>query len=373
MDRRVPGLTPEAWENVKLRYEAWWRGGLHDRPLVQVTAPRDGAPPLVPWRGGAASDEERWTDIGYALWMTEQRLERTWYGGEALPTLDSYVSPIGMSAGGGILFGCTPHYAPDTVWVDPLAVDPVPVGHGFPPLVVDPDRRRWIRDSFAAAGRASRGRFYGRESFANHAGDTLAAIRGAERLLVDLVENPDWVSQALERITDVLREFMAELLPLQSPETLGLEGWVSTAGMWSAERNFVPDCDVSCMVSPRQFEEIFLPPLRRAMRDFSRNLYHLDGTDALRHLDVLLATPEIDGIQWVPGAGRERLAQWIPLVRRIQAAGKCVQLLARPEEIEPLLREVPPDGLLFTTSCASEAEGRALVERVARLAGVRSP
>ncbi len=231
---------------------------------------------------------------------------------------------------------------------------------------MDTLQRGRVRDAFERAGRASRGRFYGRESFANHAGDTLAAIRGTERLLIDLVENPEWVTQAVELITDILRELMAELLPLQSPGVLGLEGWVSTAGMWSSNPNFIPDCDVSCMVSPRQFEGIFLPPLRRAMRDFSHNLYHLDGTEALRHLEVLLATPEIDGIQWVPGAGREKLMHWVPLVRRIQEAGKCVQLLARPEEIGPFLREVSPKGLLFTTSCASETEGRELMERVTR-------
>jgi hypothetical protein len=50
-----------------------------------------------------------------------------------------------------------------------------------------------------------------------------------------------------------------------------------------------------------------------------------------------------------------------------------VQLIARPEEIEPILREVPPTGLLFSTSCRTEAEGRALVERVARLSGARTP
>lgn len=366
MDRRVPGLTPEAWEAITRRYAAWWAGDLFDRPLVQVTAPRDGAPAPEAWKGGTSTPEERWTDVDFAIWQTEQRLARTWFGGEALPALDSYRSPIGMSAGGGILFGCTPHYAEDTVWVDPL-----PCGDGYPALVVDPARRRWIRDAFERAGRASRGRFYGRESFANHAGDTLATIRGTERLLVDLLEDPGWVARSLEEITETFRAFMAELLPLQSPEVLGLEGWVSTAGMWSAEPNFIPDCDVSCMVSPRQFEEIFLPPLRRAMRDFRHNLYHLDGTEALRNLDLLLETPEVDGIQWVPGAGREDLARWVPVVKRIQAAGRCVQLLARPGEIEPFLREVPARGLLFSTSCATEAEGRALLGRVARLAGVR--
>jgi hypothetical protein len=49
----------------------------------------------------------------------------------------------------------------------------------------------------------------------------------------------------------------------------------------------------------------------------------------------------VDGIPWVPGAG-------------------C-------EEIEPFLREVPPEGLLFSTGCRMEQEGRDPPERVARL------
>jgi hypothetical protein len=38
-----------------------------------------------------------------------------------------------------------------------------------------------------------------------------------------------------------------------------------------------------------------------------------------------------------------------------------------------MLREVSPKGLLFSTSCRTESEGRDLVERVARLSGVRPP
>jgi len=354
-------VTPEAWQDIKRRYDAWWKADLHDRPLLHVTAPRDGARPFETWKGRAASPEEIWADIDFAIWTTEQHLDRTWYGGEALPAIQSYTSPIGMSAGGAILFGCTPRFAPDTVWVEPL-----PSQEEFPVLAVHPDRRRWIRDAFAVTGRASRGRFYGRETFSNHAGDTLAAIRGTEQLLLDLVENPDWVSQAVAKVTDLLQKFLAELWPLVSPEVTGREGWLSSAGMWSAGINFCADCDVSCMISPRQFEDVFLPPLRRAMRDFTHTLYHLDGTEALRHLEALLATPEINAIQWVPGSGREELLQWVPLVRRIQAAGKAVQVLARPEEVEPFLREVSPKGLLITTSCRSEAEGRQLVELVTR-------
>jgi hypothetical protein len=358
-------MTIDGWEGVKRRYEAWWNADLHDRPLLQVTAPRDGAPDAVPWKDGRASAEEKWTDIGYALWVTEQQLRRTWYGGEALPAVASYQSPIGMSAGGALLFGCAPRFSEDTVWVDSL-----PAAAGLPDLRVDPGRRRWIRDCFEAAGRASRGRFYVRESFCNGSGDTLAAIRGTEQLLIDLVERPAWVAEAVTAVSDTLRGFVRELLPLVSPEVTGMEGWLSSAGMWSPGVNFCADCDVSCMVSPRCFEETFLPPLRDTMREYQHNLYHLDGGEAVRHLDVLLACPEIDGIQWIPGAGREAVMPWVPLLRRIQDAGKCVQVLARPEEVSPLLAAISPKGLLISTTCASEAEGRDLLRVVQRASGI---
>jgi hypothetical protein len=348
------------WERVKERWEHWWAGGCLDRPLLQLSAPRDGAPAAEPWRGGQATEEERWTDIDFAIHATEHDLRATWRGGESLPALASYKSPLGMSAGGALLFGCTASFAEDTVWVDPLP-------GGVPAqLRPDPARRARLLDCFARAGRSSRGRFWIRESFGNHAGDTLAALRGTERLLVDLLEDPATVRRGLEQVTDIYQDILDEAWPLVSPGVIGLEGWLSTAGTWSPGVNFCADCDVSCMVSPRQFEDVFLPPLVRAMRAADHVIYHLDGTDALRHLDALLALPEVEAIQWVPGAGREAILQWVPLVRRIQAAGRSVQAIVRPEEVLPLVDAVPPEGLLCAVSCGTRAAGEALLEAVER-------
>lgn len=354
------------WEKVKSRYAHWWKGERCDRALIQVTAPRQGAGPALPWKGGAATAEEKWTDIEFAIWSTEQHVERTWYGGEAIPTLLSYQSPLGMSGGGALLLGCAPRYADDTVWVDPLE----PAGR-LPALRIDEGFHRRVRESMARAARESRGRWFMRESFANQAGDTLALARGTERLLVDIEENPRWVAAAVKRVSDLLLEVNADLWPLASPEVTGMEGYASSAGMWSPVVNACLDCDFSCMISPRHFEELFLPPLVETMRATALAMYHLDGTEAIRHLDALLPLPELHAIQWVPGAGREAVLQWVPLIRRIQSAGKAVQVLARPREVEPLLREVSARGLLITTDCASEEEGRELVRLVGRLSRQR--
>jgi hypothetical protein len=347
------------WDSVKKRYAAFWAADLYDRPLLLVTAPKSGADPAPPWHDGRATEEEKWTDIGFAIWSTEQGVPRTWYGPDTLPALHSYKSYIGMSAGGAMLYGATAQYAEDTVWVAP-----VDAAERYPAYSVVASRRQHVVDCFRDAGLSSRGRYYIRESFANHAGDTLAALRGTENLLVDLMENPSWVRDTLYRISRDFTSLLHDVWPLVSPEVIGREGWLSTAGIWSEQINFCSDCDVSCMVSPRHFEEIFLPPLLEAIHGIPHNIYHLDGAGAIGHLGALLASPEIHAIQWVPGAGREAILPWVGLLRRIQASGRSIQVVVRPEEVEPLLDEISPRGLLMVTSCTTEGEGRALLERL---------
>ena len=127
------------------------------------------------------------------------------------------------------------------------------------------------------------------------------------------------------------------------------------------------DCDVSCMFSNEVFKEMFLPPLLETMHTVDHRIYHLDGPGAFQHLDTLLDLPELQAIQWVPGAGHTEVTQWIPLIQRIQSKGKGVQVGASPQEIEPLLREVRPEGLLIRTGCKTEEEARRLLDRVASL------
>ena len=103
------------------------------------------------------------------------------------------------------------------------------------------------------------------------------------------------------------------------------------------------------------------------MRTVDHRIYHLDGTVALQHLDLLLSVPEIQAIQWVPGSGRDEVLQWIPLIRRVQKAGKGIWVSADAADIPALLAEVPANGLCIATSCSSEQEARDLIDVVARL------
>jgi 5-methyltetrahydrofolate--homocysteine methyltransferase len=120
------------------------------------------------------------------------------------------------------------------------------------------------------------------------------------------------------------------------------------------------------MISPRMFEDLFLPYLEQQTRWVRRTVYHLDGPNAIRHLDLLMSLPELDGIQWVPGAGAPPMSAWIRLLRRVQAGGKLLVLSCGPEEVETLLSALEPEGLLLSTHCDSDEEAVALLQNVTR-------
>jgi hypothetical protein len=348
----------EDWETSRKRLMHWWANELYDRALLCVTAPRQGVQP-VEWTGVPVTPEVQWTCIDYMNWRMLENIRTTYYGGEALPLFYH-----GWSAGHALVMGCKPQFTPDTVWVDPLPVS----ANEYPPIQFLREGHwwKWMLDSTRQAARTSQGRYFVMPTWGNHAGDNLALLRGTQKLMVDITENPHWVRLAVQQVSEILLEIYNTLWPLVDEKVSGLEGSVNYCGLWSPVRTMGFDCDISCCISPRQFEDLFLPSLIETMRTVDHCIYHLDGVVALQHLELLLSVPEIDAIQWVPGAGREAILQWVPLIQRVQRAGKSILVQAEAAEIPALFDAVPARGLCISTSCNSEPEARDLLNFVER-------
>jgi hypothetical protein len=107
----------------------------------------------------------------------------------------------------------------------------------------------------------------------------------------------------------------------------------------------VSSCDFSCIISPENFEEFIIPELIDEIDFLPASLYHLDGPDALRHLDRLLEIEKLGGIQWVYGAGQPSAMHWIPTLKKIQDAGKLVEVTCEPEDIIPVCEALKPQGV----------------------------
>jgi hypothetical protein len=341
------------WPTIKQRWEAWWQHEILDRVLIAVTAPRSQVPPMVI---PAADPETQWTSAEYMVTRARELNRTTYFGGEALPAFNH-----GWSAGNALYLGCRPHFAPDTVWVDPA-----PVGQDGYPCLDDSWRTnswwKWMLETTRTAAEASRGRYFMQALWGNLAGDTLALARGTENLLLDIITDPGWVKAAVKRVTDIQAEAIEATWGIMGPGKLGIEGSQNYVGCWSPGRTFGLDCDFSCMISPQSFREIILPTLLETIATIDHRIYHLDGPGALGHLDTILGIRELQAIQWVPGAGQDEILQWIPLIQHIQKAGKSVAVIVRPDEIDPLLQEVRPEGLFISTTCRTEDDARRLVD-----------
>ena len=97
----------------------------------------------------------------------------------------------------------------------------------------------------------------------------------------------------------------------------------------------------------------------------THNIFHLDGKGVARHVDQILELPNLRAIQWVQGVGEDRpIMQWIPLIKRIQAAGKGVVVDIAPEELEGFISELRPEGLYLCVATDSVEEEKAVLERV---------
>lgn len=74
-----------------------------------------------------------------------------------------------------------------------------------------------------------------------YAGDTLALIRGTETFLMDLLESPEWIARSVRQVSEELVRVTTDLWPLVSPAETWIDGYASTAGIWSDEINVCTD------------------------------------------------------------------------------------------------------------------------------------
>ena len=177
-------------------------------------------------------------------------------------------------------------------------------------------------------------------------GDLLTALRGPEKLCLDLAMNQDLIKEINNKLIDFYPKIYNKIYSLIKEYNLGSVTWVP---FYHRAKAYVVSCDLSALISPAMFKEVFLPGIKKQVNFLDKSLYHLDGPDSLRHLDTLLEIEELDGIQWLYGAGNGPSTKWIDVFKKIQESGKCNHIYVDTvKEIELILDELKPHGLLFT-------------------------
>lgn len=296
------------FEATQERWAAFWQGQAA-RPLLHAIEPKAGGTPVKRPRPYDCAFGEIEPLIDQALdWAATHD-----FLGDTIPYFMVTFAPDHFAAllGAEIL----PGREGGTNWVEPCleSLDDVEIRF-------QRDGRWWRRTVECAERFRKRcdGKLIITSTHLQGGLDCLAAMYGAQDLLMALAMSPEKVHQALEQVDVALAEVrgaFAELLDVPK------WGSLNRFGMYSRGIIDVPQCDLSCMIGPAMFNEFQLPSLTKEIAGTDASLYHLDGLDALQHLPSLCGIEALDMIQWMPGEGHYD-DDWSQLNARIDALGK---------------------------------------------------
>lgn len=342
----MPLETVPDWEQRLARQDAFWRREVLDRPPVHIQFPK--AEPSV---SAPASHHptlrDRWWDAGYQAELAAANVANTEWLGDALPHAWTNLGPEVFPA----FFGCELEFGEDTSWSKPI----LDTWDDADKVAFSTDNPYWkkLAELTQAYLDAGRGRFYTALSDFHGAADTLAAFRDPANLNIDLLEEPDRVAAMTKTLEQRFLWVIDFYLDWMQRERQAIGNWATIV---SSKRWYVPSDDFSCMISGPMWRRTFLPGIAEQCAHLEASLYHLDGPNALRHLDDLLAIPELTAIQWIYGAGNGRATDWLDVYRRIQAAGKGIQVWLYLDEIDTFTEALRPEGVFVITQDVRDRE-----------------
>lgn len=329
------------FERVKRVWDAYWEGEVLDRPPVWATVRRPGTP-----EGDLA--RRYWHAVhgsfDYLLEQIDLWLAGTEFLAESVPMFPPDFGPDQFAAFLGTEFEFSDR-SPETDWVRQVVDD----WSAFLPVRLDPGAKYWkgILAYSRLVATHAQGRYLVGVADLHSNMDALLALRGSERLCMDLFDTPGAIEQAMREVRSLYQPVYDGLF--EAGNMGGARGSAGWAPFWCAGKFATIQCDFLALLSPEHSRKYVIPALREEAAFLDRCVYHLDGPGCLPHLDDILAIGDIDVIQWVPGAGKPPMHEWMDVLKRCQAAGKGLQLydIHDLDTVKKIARELRPKGLMY--------------------------
>lgn len=350
------------WDITKKRLEAFWNREYIERCNMALYVRNPNTDFKQKYNKEEQTHEFRFLNDDYVYDRCLTQTKNTIYKGEAFPV---HYTNFGTSAH-CTYFGCNANYMPGTVWFDPCLDDSEASELNFDINNCEAFemQKRFMKTLCASA----------KNDFMvgmnDNCGilDALAEVRGTDNLLMDLIAEPEFVKEALGKITDAWKQTQNQFFDIIKDNNQGgsSHGWMNT---WHKGRHAQIQCDFSVMISPEHFEEFALPEIEETSAFLDGCSYHLDGQEQIRHLDMILSVKSIHNIQWTPVAGQPLTSEFIPVLQKIQNAGKGLLLFPKPHEIPILLKELSHKGLqIVSHAVQTEQDADDLLELAVKLA-----
>lgn len=339
-------------DDALTHWRAFWSKEIIKRPCVAVTAPKDGVKQETGPPGQFLPD----ADFDKILDQAEASMACRYYAGEAMPFFQPSFGPDQLAAFVGGQLDVSKDSS-GTTWSAPFVESwekalPLKLGNG---------NNSWQRmlKLCRRAGERGKGRFLVGMLDLHSNFDWLAAVRGSERICMDLLDQPDMFRKAMACVRKLYRTVYDAIYEAGGMADRGTCGWLPH---YCEGRFATTQCDFCLLLSPEQFNKFVLPALENECNYLDHSVYHYDGRGALRHFDAITGIQSLDGIQWQPSAGDKPMIDWIDLLKRFQATGKNVFVACNAEELKVFHRELKPNLVFYSVCVNSRREADELLK-----------
>lgn len=355
----VAKLWKTNWPLTQKHYIDWWNHsglvlGSWGTGLPAKQAHEEVDQPAIP-----ASIELRHTDAEFIARNTRYKMSRRVWPADILPAAWPHIGTLPLAT----YLGAVPQYAENNVWYQPCMTDI----EAHPPLKFDPLHPQVVQlENIVRRTVELSGDNYlvGMPAILGGV-DVLAELRGTAELLMDMIENPDAVHRRLTEIQDAYEQAFGRMYDIiKAPDGSMAFGYFM---LWGPGKTGLCQCDTASMFSPQMFAEFVIPYLRRQCEFLDWSMFHIDGSQCLAHLDLLLEIDQLDAIEYtpdpkVPGGGDPH---WYELYRRILRAGKSVWVANLvKEQVIPLLDAIGGRGVYVSVNGLSAADAEELAVKI---------
>ena len=345
------------WPRACERWTAFWDYAVTDRPCIDVKA---GRPTELQPAPEPEADVDRYFDIDFITTNWLHMCERTYFGGEAVPTGGFFMGGYALGGGDGVGF------APDTVW-HPVTMSSLDDDFGWHPGPDDPWRHK-LDAVINTLLDLSPGRFVVGYAGQVPVNDLIYLLRGGTGFLEDLATDLDKCIARLEEMFPLWLENHEHFRQLNQAKQSGhVFGW---PGMWAPHDVITTQSDLSCMISAEMFDAFVMREMDLLGESGRPLWYHVDGRLAKRHVAALCSRSYMRVIQYTPSCDEPPNGPGhLDFYRQVQAAGRGLDLGVPPEHVEFLIRHLRPEGVVLRTWAASPEAADELVDNAVKWCG----
>lgn len=354
------GVYKPDWQEARQRMTNWWEGKRNDRAVASVMAPSSrGVSP----KKYISDVPAKYIDPEIVFNNLDCDLESAFWGAEAFPWHAVYFGPMFHQT----FLGSKPNFSPTTTWYEPCYEGLDELAN----LEFDRNNRWWklVKEIIFRSVQRSNGRYLTSIWGIAAIIDTIAGLIGNEKLLLAMIEDPDKIKAVRNKIAAWGHETYGELYAGTKDYPDGTIDWM---GVWSHKKVCTTQCDLSVMISPEMFRDYVLEDLESTYAFVDYGIYHLDGEEEIKHLDILLSIEKIKLIQWIPSTKANMPSykdplNWLGLFKRIQDAGKSVLIYCPPEKVRELLKKVARDKVFLSVGCPDENSAQQVIRELEQI------